>query len=751
MELRKRNPNISYNNFLNGSQETLNNKSESDNISSITQKNDTLKLNLKKNNKKKKVNSDSEYEDFSSSNDNESEELISSDESRNSATKGKQKKNKKKNKTNFIDSDYDSDDSKEDVIANSAYDPIIQQNVTIVTPLRIIKKMKFNNIINEIVDLIGDSDEELETVTIISSDDSDYEPLKQNGQTKQNDIIDLCLDEDDNDENLKSYNSTSSKNQNQTSSNTGKISDEESDDSDEEISIVKSFKKRNRSSNKMIFKVEETSDEETNKNTKRQKISNYDNEEYNDNDNSDNVKEDDDDNFVIDDEIGINDDDYNEIIENDKIINISDSSKENNTGHYLRSRSKNSNSSQNEELNKKNKNEIEINTKDLKDKDLKNNIDYISEPNSNNTNFLIELESMTIDDQPSGSIRISSDDDSSDDDIVEIVSNRNVDDQIEISDDDNYIIKKQKKFIDSLPQSSMKKSIEQRLSRKKKKDQNRLLDLKRIKERKRKPIDSINPYEDVIGNNGEDDINNDIISTTRYLDKDDDDFIVSDSGDEQVYFLTTEWDVKQRKKLYKSFKRLFRFCINIIIGGNYIKENINNLKKSFQVINKRINYVCKKITPVPPWVKDFQNHVDSYPYLTVTSHFPLSKCDSCDKDTTSSFSVSFSGRKYNKLSLRETNDNALKDKEVNFVIDRVCLERVQIYHELYHFKYNTLKSIEKKMKEEGLNIKKLKASTDENKIENTFEQLKPYCKELYVKLSDKLKFGENYIPNTLDI
>jgi len=172
MELRKRNPNISYNNFLNGSQETLNNKSESDNISSITQKNDTLKLNLKKNNKKKKVNSDSEYEDFSSSNDNESEELISSDESRNSATKGKQKKNKKKNKTNIIDSDYDSDDSKEDVIANSAYDPIIQQNVTIVTPLRIIKKMKFNNIINEIVDLIGDSDEELETVTIISSDDS---------------------------------------------------------------------------------------------------------------------------------------------------------------------------------------------------------------------------------------------------------------------------------------------------------------------------------------------------------------------------------------------------------------------------------------------------------------------------------------------------------------------------------------------------------------------------------------------------
>jgi len=44
----------------------------------------------------------------------------------------------------------------------------------------------------------------------------------------------------------------------------------------------------------------------------------------------------------------------------------------------------------------------------------------------------------------------------------------------------------------------------------------------------------------VIGNNGEDDINSDIISTTRYLDKDDDDFIVSDSGDEQVYFLTTE-------------------------------------------------------------------------------------------------------------------------------------------------------------------------------------------------------------------
>jgi len=49
------------------------------------------------------------------------------------------------------------------------------------------------------------------------------------------------------------------------------------------------------------------------------------------------------------------------------------------------------------------------------------------------------------------------------------------------------------------------------------------------------------------------------------------------------------------------------FCNNNV--NNYNNKDINNLKKSFQVINKRINYVCKKITPVPPWVKDFQVYI----------------------------------------------------------------------------------------------------------------------------------------------
>jgi len=37
-----------------------------------------------------------------------------------------------------------------------------------------------------------------------------------------------------------------------------------------------------------------------------------------------------------------------------------------------------------------------------------------------------------------------------------------------------------------------------------------------------------------------------------------------------------------------------------------IIKDINELKKAFQIINKRINNVCKRITPVPPWINKFQ-------------------------------------------------------------------------------------------------------------------------------------------------
>eukprot|EP00833_Pecoramyces_ruminatium_P004225 jgi/Orpsp1_1/1178257/evm.model.c7180000064604.1 len=170
MELRKRKTNISYNNNLNILQESLNEKSDSENFPSAIKKNESVNLKTKASNKRKKINSNSEYE-YSSSNNNDYEDIISSDESRVSSAKRKKKKNKKNYKVYNIDSDYDSDGSRKDVITNSSYDPIIQQNATIITPLRTMKKIKFNNIMNEVIDLVGDSDEEMEAITVIDSDE----------------------------------------------------------------------------------------------------------------------------------------------------------------------------------------------------------------------------------------------------------------------------------------------------------------------------------------------------------------------------------------------------------------------------------------------------------------------------------------------------------------------------------------------------------------------------------------------------
>ncbi len=119
--------------------------------------------------------------------------------------------------------------------------------------------------------------------------------------------------------------------------------------------------------------------------------------------------------------------------------------------------------------------------------------------------------------------------------------------------------------------------------------------------------------------------------------------------------------------------------------------------------------------------------------MSIKSQYPKNKCDSCRKNITSTFAVSFSGSKYNKLSLKEINNKeSKKEKEKVFVIDRVCLERAQIYHGLYHFKYNTLKEIERKMKEKGLKISEFRKSNDENKVENVFAELKIDCKEVKI-------------------
>ncbi|OUM70165.1 hypothetical protein PIROE2DRAFT_57029 [Piromyces sp. E2] len=250
-------------------------------------------------------------------------------------------------------------------------------------------------------------------------------------------------------------------------------------------------------------------------------------------------------------------------------------------GHNLRSHSKlKSDSIINTKIGEKNnkvvesssfhqqrRKDIEKSTRVLRSNDVKitplnsskNSSDSESRNDSYNgeSSIIHDLESMNIDDIPSGnidSIEISSDD--SDDDVLEIVPrkkanhNSNNNNEIEISDDENSKSNARKKSLrSSLPESSMKKSIELRSSRIKKKNENRSLALKRLK-----------------------------------------------------------GDIKQRKKLYKAFKRLYKFCIAILVHEEYIKTNINELKKAFQIINKRINNVCKKITPVPPWTNKFQKY-----------------------------------------------------------------------------------------------------------------------------------------------
>lgn len=674
MELRKR-KNIQYNLKNKFTPEEMD-VEEIENSNSLNSK--PVPTKTTRNNNKRKRNSDSEYEYAST---NESKSGVSTTGSKISSNTNKKKKNKKKYEIYNIISD-----TEEDVIADSTYDPIIQQNVTITTPLRIMKKLKFKYAMNEVVDLVGDSDEDIETITILDSDDNKdiivetvdltkNEIVKKGTKRKNNDndddvlLIDLSGDETNTNNPKKSKRST------------------DIEKSDYEKSDTSSTKKK---SKETINNHEKSSEEEViNNKSKKQKRA---------------------------------------VISEDEENSINKSNSDSNsTKRNLRNSSK------------KSKTNLSSDEQQIINDNVV--IELSSDRKSESNSIIHDLENMFTDDIPSGSldsIEISSDE--SDDDILEI----------EISDDDRSKSSKQKRSSKDQSESSMKKSIEQRSSRIKEKNENRLLTLKRLKERKRKPIDSINPYEDVIGN--EDSSSEEEVRPLRYLTEKNDDFIVSDSGNEEVYFLTTKWDIKQRKKLYKAFKRLYKFCIAILIYEPYIKKNINDLKKAFQIINKRINYVCKKITPVPPWDPKFQTYIDSYPYVSVKSQYPKNKCDSCRKNITSTFAVSFSGNKYNKLSLKDISSNeSKKEKERIFVIDRVCLERVQIYHGLYHFKYNTLKEIEQKMKEKGLKISELRKTNDENKVENVFSELKINCKEDYTKLSGKLKNGENYIPNSLDV
>jgi len=154
MELRKR-KNIQYNtkNEI-PPEEMIGEEIENSNL--LNNKSLTTKSSKNNSKRKRNVNIDSEFE-YTSANESKS--------TTGSSTSNKKKKNKKKYEIYNIVSDT------EDTI--SRYDPIIQQNVTITTPLRTMKKIKFNNAINEVVDLVGDSDEDIETITILDSDDNE--------------------------------------------------------------------------------------------------------------------------------------------------------------------------------------------------------------------------------------------------------------------------------------------------------------------------------------------------------------------------------------------------------------------------------------------------------------------------------------------------------------------------------------------------------------------------------------------------
>jgi len=545
MELRKR-KNIQYNLKNKFTPEEMD-VEEIENSNSLNSK--PVPTKTTRNNNKRKRNSDSEYEYAST---NESKSGVSTTGSKISSNTNKKKKNKKKYEIYNIISD-----TEEDVIADSTYDPIIQQNVTITTPLRIMKKLKFKYAMNEVVDLVGDSDEDIETITILDSDDNKDIIVETVDLTKNDKIVKKGTKRknNDNDDDVLLIDLSGD----ETNTNNPKKSKRSTDieKSDYEKSDTSSTKKK---SKETINNHEKSSEEEViNNKSKKQKRA---------------------------------------VISEDEENSINKSNSDSNsTKRNLRNSSK------------KSKTNLSSDEQQIINDNVV--IELSSDRKSESNSIIHDLENMFTDDIPSGSldsIEISSDE--SDDDILEI----------EISDDDRSKSSKQKRSSKDQSESSMKKSIEQRSSRIKEKNENRLLTLKRLKERKRKPIDSINPYEDVIGN--EDSSSEEEVRPLRYLTEKNDDFIVSDSGNEEVYFLTTKWDIKQRKKLYKAFKRLYKFCIAILIYEPYIKKNINDLKKAFQIINKRINYVCKKITPVPPWDPKFQTYIDSYPYVSVKSQYP---------------------------------------------------------------------------------------------------------------------------------
>ncbi|ORX86738.1 hypothetical protein BCR32DRAFT_31885 [Anaeromyces robustus] len=579
MELRKRKPNINYNYTQIFSPKDVGEKdlgSENSHLNpSKNQKNTSAKTN-NKSKRKRTVNTESDDEYISTY---DSKNYISSDESNVSSIKGKKRKNKKKYEIYNLDSD--SDNSGDNDITNSSYDPIIQQNVTIATPLRILKELKFSSIMNKVIDLVGESDEEMEIIAIDSDNNNgNKQNTIKNNNTDDVIIIDLSLDDKISSES-NNINSSKSKNKNKTSKNINikKPKNKSDEKSESEISEVPSIRRNKSSENKEKVKSESEKENEEELNDSNNQSKKHKRNIPSDNDNN-NKK-------------------YRKIEESPKIK------------HNLRNRNINNNNNNNNDDD--DESNISKNLRNRNTKSIENEI------NDNESTVINDLEEMIIgDDQHSSSnidsIEISSDD--SDDDIIEILPEKRKisrDVEIEISDDD-YIFESKKarrSSKGSIPQSSMKKSIEQRSSRIKQKNENRLLTLQRLKERKRKPIDSVNPYEDVYGEEEDDDDDDDDnseehIPPIRYIPDKNDDFIVSDSGNEEVYFLTTKWDIKQRKKLYKAFKKLYKFCIAIMIHQAYIKSNISDIKKAFQIINKRINNVCKKITPVPPWEHKFQ-------------------------------------------------------------------------------------------------------------------------------------------------
>ncbi|KAK9718607.1 hypothetical protein K7432_005355 [Basidiobolus ranarum] len=243
------------------------------------------------------------------------------------------------------------------------------------------------------------------------------------------------------------------------------------------------------------------------------------------------------------------------------------------------------------------------------------------------------------------------------------------------------------------------------------------------------------------------------------------DFIADDESIEEIAQLPEEFSLSKCQDFNTAFQRFVHYLIyyaidpTLVDGSSHDKEDL--MKDSVVQVEKRLDMYSNSLVISQGWSQEFTDDLKMCP-IYVSQPIPKvhTRCTGCMRMRTVSFQVNLLGPEYDRKTLKITDDDCeFGDPELDlcyssfepesiqfesdvseYILGNMCHQRSLIFHQLYHFKFQTFRRIIHNIQGLGIDIEV--TSTQEiihrlekinligvflNEFENLIDNAERYC------------------------